>query len=117
MFSTGKLSQIVKDEINFASKSLHDKSRIIVIYDRKKGKNLTGEISNLFTAIYIDDKDQSVALQEIMHTIKHREAQEKIKNLEYRTKQLESERANSNAIAALLGVGLGLFLLSSSSRD
>lgn len=52
LFSTTQLSLIVLEEIKIAFSKLHDKSKILVIYDKSVGKNLKG--ADNFTEIYID---------------------------------------------------------------
>ena len=54
MFSISQLSPIVKQEIQFAFSILKDKSKIVVIYDKHRGKNLKGDITSHFTPIYVD---------------------------------------------------------------
>lgn len=51
-FSMSPLSKMVKDELLYAYKVIHDKSKIIVIYDKKK--NIKGEIANKFSEFYFD---------------------------------------------------------------
>ena len=54
VFSTEELSEIVKQEIQYAWQKLKDKSKILVIYNFEKGKNIKGDITNHFTEIYFD---------------------------------------------------------------
>lgn len=113
LFSTKPLSDIVKQEIEFAFGYLHDKSKIIVIYDKEKGKNLKGEITNYFTPFYLDkyENRQDKLLETIINTIAHKEKNNIIKNQKKHIDKLKQEKEQSNAIAAFLGVGLGLLLL------
>lgn len=106
LFSTKKLSNIVREEIEYAFNFLKDKSKILVIYDKEKGKNLNGDITNYFTPFYFDkyNNRQDELLNGIMNTIIiHKQSTE--------IQKLKEEKTNSNALAAILGVGLGLFVL------
>ena len=65
LFSFGPLSEAVKSEIILAYQKTTDACKIFVGYDRNKGKNLTGDLSNQFTPIYYDTKTPDLAyLQE-----------------------------------------------------
>ena len=112
MFSTKPLSNIVKQEIEFAFDYLNDKSRIIVIYDKEKGKNLKGEITSHFTPFYLDKyiDRQDELLKTIINTIAYKEKDTQMRT-QQRNKKLQQEKDDSNAVAALLGVGLGLLVL------
>ncbi|TAF74445.1 MAG: hypothetical protein EAZ53_08635 [Bacteroidetes bacterium] len=103
IFSTNQLSTVVKQEIELAFKYLNDKSKILVIYDKQNGKNLTGDIVEHFTPFYFDQSEnkQDLLLQKIIGTIKEKEV----------------KRTNSNALAAILGIGLGLLILGSLSEN
>jgi len=114
MFSITSLSPIVKEEINYAFKQLNDKSKIIVIYDKQRGENLTGVITSHFTPIYIDQFDdlgQDKVLSKIITTIQNKE----IKSQSKQIVNLKKEKENSQALAALLGIGLGLLILGSAA--
>lgn len=115
MFSTSPLSSIVKQEIDYAYNILNDKSKIIVVYDRQRGKNLTGEITNHFTAFYLDqfNRKQDQILTQIINTIQNKE----IFNQSKQIAKLEKEKANSQALAALFGIGLGLLILGSAASS
>ncbi len=110
-FSLGTLSQIVKQEIAYAFQHFQDKSKIIVIYDAKQGKNLEGELTNYFTPFYFNRQqgNQDILLNQIITTIFKQQHQENQQNIA----KLEQEKQNSQGIMALLGIGLGLFILSS----
>ncbi len=110
VFSTENLSSIVKQEIQYAWNVLKDKSKIVVIYNFIKGKNIKGNLTNNFTDIYIDpyyDDFDKIISKKIMNRI-------------YLTEKTEKEdkykRQQRNAILALLGIGLGLFLLGSQNE-
>jgi predicted RND superfamily exporter protein len=113
MFSISPLSQIVKEEIEFAYSVLKDKSKIVVIYDKQRGKNLTGNITSHFTPIYIDqfDSEQDKVLNKIINTIQSKEISDQTKQIA----KLRKEKENSQALAALFGIGLGLLILGSAS--
>jgi hypothetical protein len=62
---TPTLSSMVLEEIKLAYARFHDKSKIIVVFDAKRGKNLKG-IENC-TAIFIDSQTQNIS--QILETI------------------------------------------------
>jgi hypothetical protein len=108
MFSISPLSKIVKQEIEFAFKRLNDKSKIIVVYDKEKGKNLKGDVVNHFSPIYMDkyNGNPDEALHDILKTIRGKEVNSKIKN----------DKENSQALLALMGIGLGLLILGAATK-
>ncbi|NOZ36065.1 MAG: TIR domain-containing protein [Chlorobi bacterium] len=111
VFSTGKLSNIVKQEIQYAWKEFNDKSKILVIYNFEKGKNLEGEITKHFTEIYFNPNDDfdKIILGKIFPKIQIKERTENQKEI----KEIKQQR---NALLALLGIGVGLLLLGGSSE-
>lgn len=111
MFSTSQLSPIVKHEIEYAFSVLKDKSKIVVIYDKHRGKNLKGEITSFFTPIYVDqfESGQDKVLSKIINTIHSKEKSNKTQQIA----KLKREKDNSQALAALFGIGLGLLILGS----
>ncbi|MCB0518565.1 MAG: hypothetical protein H6577_10315 [Lewinellaceae bacterium] len=104
VFSLGKLSQIVQQEIEYAFNHLRDKSRIIVIYDAKKGENLSGQMTNLFHPFDFDPVKDSV--DDLVAQVLTHIAQQQAKKQE-----------TDKAFATLLGIGLGLWALSSLSES
>ena len=70
LFSTTTLSKIVQQEIETAYSHLQDKSRILIIYDKKRGKNLinTEHCTEIFIDSGIERIDQIV--QKIIGSIK-----------------------------------------------
>lgn len=108
VFSTGPLSAIVKAEVEYAWEAFKDKSKIFVIYTHKKGKNLKGDITKHFTDIYIDPNKSfdKIISNEIMPKIYFKDRSE----VEGENEELRKER---NALLALMGIGVGLYLLSS----
>jgi hypothetical protein len=104
-FSTSELTPTVQEEIQAAYEHLHDKSRIVIVYDRVK--NLQHDLN--CTEVYIDASKNSV--QEILqHTIS------KIQENEQQA-ILKSKQDTVNAIGAILLVGLGLLALNSVSSS
>lgn len=105
VFSLGKLSDIVQQEIIYAFNHLRDKSRILVIYDARKSNKKEGHIHDYFHPFYFDpvnDNVDGLVTQILSHVAQ-------------KTKKAEMDRA----FATLLGNGLGLWALSSlnSSRS
>ncbi len=115
VFSLGTLSKIVKEEIEYAFEHFQDKSKIIVIYDQRKAKNLEGEMNVFFTPFYFDRQqdNQDVLLHQVINTIFKQQESKNQQNII----KLEQEKQTSQAIMALLGIGLGLFILSSLSEN
>lgn len=115
MFSTSQLSPIVTQEIRFAFNILKDKSKIIVIYDKNRGKNLKGDITSHFTPIYVDqfENGQDKVLNKIINTIHSKE----ISNQSQQIVKLKKEKENSQALTALFGIGLGLLILGHASSS
>lgn len=122
-FSLGTLSPIVKAEIGYAFQHFQDKSKIIVIYDSRKGKNLKGEVTEYFTSFEFNPKsdNQDTLSQKIIDTIFHKqqlaEKQALISHQKTEIKRLEKEKENQQALTALLGIGLGLFVLGALSKE
>lgn len=96
-----KLSKTVEQEINYAWQRFNDKSKIIVIYHAKKGKNLNHEASKKCTEIYFDPLEHKMdgIIHKIMETIFQKEESKK------KNKEIEE------GLVALLGIGLGLLIL------
>jgi hypothetical protein len=115
MFSTSQLSSTVKQEIEFAFSVLNDRSKIVVIYDKNRGKNLKGDITAHFTPIYVDqfERSQDKVLGKIINTIQSKEISAQNRQIVKLTK----EKENSQALAALFGIGLGLLILGSASSS
>lgn len=108
IFSTSiKLSKEVEAEIVTAYNKLKDKSRIIIIYDAHKGKNLRG--TDNCTEIFIDTKKQKAQeiVVSILEEIKLQQRKNKAIN---RSKTIRQENS-SDAIGGILLAGLGLLLL------
>lgn len=108
MFSTQELSKIVLDEITYAFSQLNDKSKIIVIYDERYGKNLKGNMTNQFTAKYFNPLmgNQESLVNDILNVIRTKEKR--------KTKKIKEQ---NQALKALLGIGIGLYVLSSLSAE
>ena len=97
LFSTESLSAVVEEEIIIAFSKLHDKSKIVVIYDQHIGKNLRG--ADNCTEIYIDTQDDPLKLVTQI-TKKIQAAQTK-----------NTDTGFLSSLGGILLVGLGLFAL------
>jgi hypothetical protein len=101
LFSASPLSIIVQEEINLAFARWRDRSRIVVIYDNRVGRNLNAENC---TEVYIDiHSDPQSIVSEI-------------------TSKFKSVRRKDNSnflvdLSALLLTGLGLFVLANVMED
>ncbi len=105
LFSTSKLTSIVQKEIEAAYEHLHDKSRIVIVYDRVK--NIRNSLN--CTEVYIDASKNSVQ-QILEQTIREIQG-----NQQHTVKK---NRQNTvNTIGAILLVGLGLLALNSLSSS
>jgi len=100
LFSTSTLSSTVLEEIKIASAKLHDKSKILVIYDISVGENLKG--TENFTKVFIN---RSSPVEEILNKI--------ISTI----KSIQSRGNNQGGFLSILGpillTGVALFALSS----
>ena len=111
VFSTEELSEIVKQEIQYAAQNFKDKSKIIVIYNFEKGKNLSGNLAEQFTEIYFNPEDDfDKIISDKIFSKFHIE--ERNKN----EKEIKKIKQQRNALLALLGIGVGLLLLGSTSE-
>lgn len=108
LFSTQRLSKEVQEEIAFAFKYYKDKSKVIVIFDKYKGKNLTNV--EQCTKIYIDSKNHSA--QDILDQILTQ-----LKSNSKAVQKKSSNSSNNDALAGILLAGLGLFVLGSMLED
>lgn len=100
-FSTSTLTSLVKQEIDYAFEHLKDKSRIIIIYNKKK--NL--KHNENCTEIYIDSGKQTH--QEIVNTVI-----DKMKASSKATHKKEVQEADvADVLGGILLVGLGLMAL------
>ena len=100
LFSTTSLSTTVLEEIRIAASKLHDKSKILVIYDLGVGKNLKG--ADNFTEVYINRSSPvETILDKIISTVK----------------TIQSRGNNQGGFLSVLGpillTGVALFALSS----
>lgn len=101
IFSTSELSVTVQQEIEIAFQHLHDKSKIIIVYDYQVGKNIEG--AEKCTEIFIDS---SQSTQQILKTILSRiELQNESKR--------NPQPKGSDVLVGILLAGLGLLLLGS----
>jgi hypothetical protein len=110
LFSFGPLSKVVKEEIQLAYQKTMDPSRILVIYDKSRGKNLTGKITDQFTRIDYDRNsfDPAALQNQVFKAIQNHQFIETINRV---PKQTKKEDEMANALGALLGIGLGLVVL------
>ena len=93
LFSTGALSNLVQQEINIAFAKHKDKSRILVLYDKAKGKNLKG--AENCTEIYIDTREDALKIViDIASKIKSK-----------------AENHLLSTLSGILLIGVGLFAL------
>jgi len=116
LFSTKQLSKSVIAEIETAHAHFPDPSRIIVVYDKRHGKNIKGGNSDIFGATYFDPMQdgQGQTLQAIVNKIFHHELW-RVENEKWEVPRQAGEerrkKEDSQSMNALLGVGLGLFAL------
>lgn len=103
LFSTSALSTQVQEEIAIAFQHLNDKSKIIVVYDLRKGKNIKG--ADNCTEIYIDSRAEST--QEILTRIL-----DELKNKETKL-SLKVKSPKVDVLGGILLAGLGLLVLGS----
>jgi hypothetical protein len=100
LFSTEVLSTTVIEEIRIAASKLHDKSKILVIYDISVGKNLKD--AENFTEVYIN---RSSSIETILEKIISK------------VKAIQSSGSNQGGFLSVLGpillTGVALFALSS----
>jgi hypothetical protein len=96
-FSTVTLTPIVQQEINIAFSKLHDRSKILVIYDERVGTNPTG--AENCTAVFINTQDDPLKIVTAI-----------TKKLQTTSTKNESESILSTLGGVLL-LGLGLFAL------
>jgi thiamine pyrophosphate-dependent acetolactate synthase large subunit-like protein len=119
---TDKLSNVVKEEIEFAYQEKRmDKSKIIVVYSTQK--NLTGSITEYFTEIYCNPYQENTEqiLEKIMQAVFSKEFEKWNKAIEearkskqkQQIKRKEEEKDILNGILAILGIGVGLAILTS----
>lgn len=97
LFSIGSMSPTVREEIDIAFSKFHDRSRILVIYDKKIGKNFS--YAKNCTEVFIDTS------QDVLKSVNDISA--KINS------QLPKAESNSflSSLSGLLLVGLGLLAL------
>ncbi|MEQ8531774.1 MAG: hypothetical protein RIF36_17115 [Imperialibacter sp.] len=99
IFSTSLLSDAVQKEIEVAFEHLHDKAKIIIVYDSKVGKNLQG--GEMCTEIFIDSsKPTQQILQTILNKIESQNGSKK-----------NPQPQGNDVLGGILLAGLGLLLL------
>ena len=100
LFSTSPLSSTALEEIKLAFAKLHDKSKILVIYDMGLGKNLKG--ADNFTEIFID---RTWPVEKIFNEI--------ILKINSIPKKPNNQSGFLSALGPILLTGVALFALSS----
>jgi hypothetical protein len=118
---TNTLSNVVKEEIEFAFEKFQDKSKIIVVYNTRK--NLSGSMTDHFTEIYCNPYRENTEqiLDKIMQQVFRKEFEKWDKAIEEaqknkkkeELKHAETEKNLINGILAILGIGVGLAVLAS----
>lgn len=105
-----KISNIVKEEIEYAWNKLLDKSKIIVIYPTKK--TLKGTMSEHFTEIFFNPFEETVdtVTKKILQVIEEKKSNEIIIPQKNVQKQKQVEQI-TKGVLALIGIGLGLVIL------
>ncbi|WP_331964290.1 hypothetical protein [Ohtaekwangia sp.] len=94
LFSTSALSKEVVQEIDIAFDNLQDKAKILVVYDKRIGKNVKG--LDHCTEVYIDlNADVQSVLQEIIGKVK----------------QVQKGKQSSSDWGWIILTGLSLFAL------
>jgi hypothetical protein len=101
------LSAEVQEELNYAWKRFNDKRKIIVIFHSKKTKSLILNGVPAFTEFAFDPAKQHMdqIMGKIMGEIFQKETKKK------QSKEVE------NGLLALLGIGLGLFILNEVTKN
>lgn len=104
LFSTTQISEVVYEEISFAHAHLHDKSRILVIYDESVG--IDQKYTDKFTCVGINPSSGiEVIVEKIINEIK----------------EVPLKRNTQNGFLSALGgillTGIALFALSSALDD
>jgi hypothetical protein len=102
LFSTSGLDKVVLEEIRIANRHLNNTSKIIIIYDKHRGKNLKG-IDNC-TEVFIDTRTESPkeVLSRIITEIQKHDTPRTTKS---------KQASSSDLIGGLILAGLGLLFL------
>ena len=96
LFSTSpQLGKVALEEIGYAFSRFQDKSRIIIIYDRARGKNMMG--TDQCTELYFDrnTETQEAFIQKVIQSIRNK----------------EKKNTDNEALAGFVLAGLGLLFL------
>lgn len=96
-FSMSPLSEAVKQELLYASRHKHDKSKIIVIYNKKK--NIVGKAADYFSEYYYDSEIESSSdmMKKILDGIKNTNS-----------KELAINKQDDSSLGWFLIAGLGI---------
>lgn len=104
LFSTSTPSKTVQEEISIAWEHLHNKAHIILIYDKPKGKHLTG--TDKCTEITIDS--DTMSFDQIN---KHVIGELALLNLGIAPNRTKQKKKEENVVGGLILAGLALLLL------
>jgi hypothetical protein len=104
LFSTAPMSNVVQEEISIAYSKLHDRSKILVVYDQTVGKNLKSTENH--TEVFIDTREDALKIvTDITKTIQ----------------SVQSKKAQGDSFLSSLGgillIGVGLFALNEMFSD
>lgn len=101
IFASHKISKIVQDEIDIAFQHFQDPSKIIIIYNRQLVPNLRLQDKSAGTLISFDPLNETVdiVIKKVVRQIVRKERD-------------KSRKETENGLLALIGVGLGLWALS-----
>ena len=98
VFSTERISDVVQEEINIAFTKNKDRSRILVVYDKRNGRNLSG--AENCTEVSIDTRDNADII---------------VNQIASKLKSVQPRNEESNGFLSVLGnillIGVGLFAL------
>jgi len=109
IFSTVPLSRTVADEVNYAIQRGKEPNKIIIIYSRQLGRNITGNtnITDRFISFDIDDYDLN-SIEKLKNDIFLRISQNITTNAQRRLQQTED---TNTALKVILGIGIAALLL------
>ncbi|MBX7059401.1 MAG: hypothetical protein K1X75_15165 [Leptospirales bacterium] len=107
-FSMGSLAESVHQELDYAFQTKHDRSRIIVVYDRVR--NLEGPAVAHFSEFFFDANTMQVdeLISQMLKTIGTRDRD---------TKERERLKSENKALKAFLLAGLGILAISALSSE
>lgn len=114
---SSKISSIVQQEIDHAFRHFNNKSKIIVIHDKRL--RINGQKTVHFTKVGYDPLTETPnqIIERAINTVADSNKQEELKELKRENRRLLEDNSTKNAIIALLGIGLGLAILANLSRN